>query len=261
MAHHIILSAFGTTTQSQHTYAKLNEGISPHFPDSRIHWFFSSPTVRDRSGPTRADKPRTLAELLQNLNTQRSDAVVVQSLHVMPGHEFHRVARETLQSDVPAAIGMPLLTTPDDYNRVADCLIPLIDAHKQEAILILGHGTSHPSWTSYPALEKVLRKKAGPRIFVTGLEQYPDSETIIDEITQSGFGNVFVIPFLMVAGMHFQRDIVGDAANSWKSKLTRENINLTVHDQGLGLLPGIENIFCDHIRTALMSLSPELSRS
>jgi len=260
MPHHIILCAFGTTTQSRLTYERLNEGISPHFPDSRIHWFFSSPTVRDRNRSPRADQPRSLTELLQSLNTDSSATIVVQSLHVMPGHEFHRVARETLQSGVPAAIGMPLLTTPDDYRRVADCLMVLIDAHQQEGILILGHGTSHPSWTSYPALEKVLREKAGARIFVTGLEQYPGSETLIDEITQSGFGNVFVIPFLMVAGMHFQRDIVGDSATSWRSKLTRENIILSVHDRGLGLLPGIEDIFCDHIRTALDTPSPELSR-
>jgi len=203
-----------------------------------------------------ADQVVSLTELLQNLYLDASESIVVQSLHVMPGHEFHRVVRETRQAQAKVVIGMPLLTTPDDHHRVADCLVPIIEANDNKAILILGHGTSHQSWTTYPTLEKVIRRRAGTRVFVTGLEKYPDSETVIDEIADTGFDQVFVIPFLMVAGMHFQRDIIGEAPTSWKSRLNRKKIDLSIHDQGLGLLPGIAEIFCDHIRTALINPSP-----
>lgn len=255
MAHQIILNAFGTTTESRQTYSVMDARIAPHFQDSSIHWIFSSPTVRRSMRDKQGNPGESLTELLRRL-AKDADSIVVQSLHVLPGHEFHRVVREARLANGRATVGMPLLTTPDDYHRVATCLQPIIEMNQNKAILVLGHGTSHPSWTAYPALENVLRTTAGKRVYVTGLEKYPGPETVIAEIIASGFDQVLVIPFLMVAGMHFQRDIVGDSPHSWKSRLGGRKIELSFHDQGLGLLHGIADIFCDHIRTALNSASP-----
>ncbi len=252
--HNIILSAFGTTSQSRQTYAVLNERISPHFKDCSLHWYYSSPTVRRTLGQDSSDQP-SLTGLLHDLAGNGPARIVLQSLHVLPGYEFHRIVREAKQANVETTVGMPLLSIPDDFQRVAGSLMPLIEQNENKAILILGHGTSHPCWTAYPVLEKILRTQTGHQVFVTGLEKYPGSDTMIDEIAKSGFDQVFVIPLLMVTGMHFQRDIVGNAPNSWKSRLGRKKINLSFHDQGLGLLPGIADIFCDHIRTALRNPS------
>ncbi len=250
MAHHIILSAFGTTTQSGRTYGVLDERISSRFKDCSVHWHYSSPSVRRSLDQNKAKQP-SLRDVLHNLAGNSPYRIVVQPLHVMAGQEFHRVVREAKEANATAAIGMPLLCTPDDFHRVAGNLMPLIEENESKAILILGHGTTHPSWTTYPALEKILRTQAGNRVFVTGLEKYPGPEAMIDEIAASGFDRVFIIPLLMATGMHFQRDIVGTAPNSWKSRLKSKRIELSYHDRGLALLPGIAEIFCDHIRTAL----------
>jgi sirohydrochlorin cobaltochelatase len=250
MAHHIILCAFGTTTQSRLTYDHLHTVIERQFPESRIHWYYSSPTVRRAIRKDAPQQPESLVSILDLIEAEAPSNIVVQSMHVLPGQEFHRIVRESRQRTPYPAIGMPLLNTPGDYHDVAECLAHLVPEDKHTALLVLGHGTRHPSWTAYPALEKVLRVRFGGRAFVAGLEHYPVSDTVIDEIRASGYTHVRVVPFLMVAGMHFQRDIEGEHPDSWKARLSRSGIGLSIHDSGLGMLPGIGEIFCNHIREA-----------
>ena len=250
MAHHIILCAFGTTTQSRRTYAHLHEVIANHFPERSIHWFYSSPTVRGAIRDDTDKQPESLAALLGRIREETTAEIVVQSMHVLPGHEFHRIVRDSRLSPPCPAIGMPLLHTPGDYREVVDCLSPLVPKDDHTALLVLGHGTRHPCWTAYPALEKELRVRFGNRVFVAGIEHYPVSNTTIDEIRAAGFSHVRVLPFLMVAGMHFQRDIKSDRPTSWKSRLASAGIELSIHPEGIGMLPGIGEIFCNHIREA-----------
>jgi sirohydrochlorin cobaltochelatase len=257
MEKHIILTAFGTSTQAHKTYDHLHTLISPRFTDCQIHWSYTSPVIR-RNISARGDAHvLSLPELISQLNGSSHNQVVIQSVHVLPGHEFHRMVRESQQASIPNAIGMPLLTTPDDYLRVCDDLMPLITANKKRAVIVLGHGTTHPCWTGYLALEHTLRKRAGSHIFVAVLDKYPHSELIIDEIIAGGFKEVLLIPFLMVAGMHFLRDINGDSSLSWKALCAENNISLILHKQGLGMLPGIADILSDHIRQAFDSLNQQ----
>ena len=243
MKQHIILTAFGTTTLAQNTYNYLDSLIKSRFPKSITHWYFSSPTVRKRS----------LSDILEESARSGDRKIVVQSVHVTPGHEFHQMVRKVHAHPVPAAIGMPLLTSPTDYNRVAQALMPLIDTKNQDAILILGHGTLHPSWTAIPAFEKIMRTMAGDHVFVAALEKYPLSENVIDEIASKGFTRLLIIPLLITAGMHFKRDIIGDSPKSWQSRLKTRGIELSFHNEGLGMLNGIPDIICDHIEQAMDS--------
>ncbi len=247
---HIILAAFGTTTSARITYDRLDMAIRPIFGNCQVHWTYTSPTVRRELSAKKEGAEESLDQLLSRLGQHSQTKIVIQSIHVTPGHEFHRIVRMSATSTVPTSIGMPLLTTPADYQRVSTSLLPMINSSPDSAILILGHGTDHPSWTAYPALEAVIRRLAGGRVFVATLEKFPDSSSLIDEIVAGGYHHVLVIPLLMVAGMHFKRDIVGDMDSSWKNRFKRKNIELSFHDQGLGMLEGISDIICDHIRDA-----------
>ena len=86
------------------------------------------------------------------------------------------------------------------------------------------------------------------------MRSFPIHQTLIDSIVADGHHQVLIIPCLMVAGMHFRRDIVGDSELSWKRRLERRNIKVKYHDQGLGMVAGIADIFCDHIRAAFNKL-------
>ena len=252
---HLIFAAFGTTSAARKTYERLGTLLEPHVPSCAIHWTYTSPIVRDNLLRETKEEVQSLEALIEELSLDPHNRLVIQSLHVLPGHEFHRVVRQASAATIPTSVGMPLLTTPSDYIRVAHCLLPLLDEAAGSAVLLLGHGTDHPSWTGYLALQEVFTRICGNHVFVGALEKYPDSSSLIDEIILAGYHHVFIIPFLMVAGMHFKRDIVGEAPDSWESKFKQNNIEVTLHDQGLGMLDGIEEIFRDHIKEAFASLN------
>lgn len=253
MNNHIILTAFGTTTRAQETYHHLEELIAPRFTDCLIHWAFSSPTVR-RLANRQPSASASVTDIVNNL--KNPGKIVIQSLHILPGYEFHRVVSESRELPHQAAIGRPLLNRPEDFSLVAQALNTIIENSDHDAALILGHGTDHPCRYLYHQLEKELLLQAGPHTYFTTIEKpLVPAELIIDKIAADGHKRVFCIPFLMVAGMHFFRDIIGDSNDSWQNRFQQRQIVLDAYDQGIALLDGISSIFCDHIEEAFASLN------
>lgn len=251
MKNHIILCAFGTTTSAQESYRRFEVQLAPRFPDSRIHWAFSSPTVRRAAN---RESSASLADIAATLG--EAGRVAVQSLHILPGYEFHRTVLESRKLPLPAAVGRPLLDRPRDFARAADALKGLLERSGHGAALVLGHGTDHPCRYLFLQLERELQRRAADRIFFTTLEKpLVPAEQIIEKIAAAGHRSVFCIPFLMVAGMHFYRDIIGDSADSWKNRLQQHQIGLDVRDQGIALLDETVSIFGDHIEEAFATLS------
>jgi sirohydrochlorin cobaltochelatase len=253
MNDYIILTAFGTTTRAKDTYHYLESRIAQRFPGCQIHWAFSSPTVRRGAASTTTPLP-SLADIVSEL--RNPGRIVIQSLHVLPGHEFDRIVTESHKLPVPTALGVPLLHEPSDFSRVAKSLKDLITASKQEAALILAHGTDHPSRASYPLLQKILHEQIGPQVFFTTIEKPAEPpELIIQKIHEAGYRKVFCIPFLLVAGMHVLKDINGDHQSSWRNLLKVKQIEIDLHDRGLAYLDGVDEIFCDHIDAAFGSMT------
>ncbi len=169
----------------------------------------------------------------------------------MPGYEFHRTVTETRTLNVPAAIGRPLLDQPHDFVRTAQALKNVFQRSGHDAALVLGHGTDHPCRYLLLQLEKELRRQIGDQVFFTTIEKplVPAGE-IVEKIAAAGYKTLFCIPFLMVAGMHFYKDISGDSAGSWKNRLLQQQIYLDTPDQGIALLDQTVSIFADHIEEA-----------
>ena len=115
----ILMSAFGTTSKAIATYARLDERIRDHFPQSEIIWAYSSKTITrelQKKEPAAADPEQVLKQLAAGGRTK----AVVQSLHLFPGTEFHRLLQLAAHSPLECAIGMPLLTSPADYDELGE---------------------------------------------------------------------------------------------------------------------------------------------
>ncbi len=247
----IVMAAFGTTSRAEATYRIIDAHIRKAFPGHEVHWAYSSRMIkglRQGQGKKSINHPH---EILRELHARGHGWAVVQSVHLIGGHEFVRLLEEIRQEEIRTSVGMPLLTTPADLLRVGHCLEPIIRAHPEKAILLPGHGTDHPAWTTYPALQQTLGRMFGDRIFVGAVEQFPPSEGLIEEIAAAGFKEVLVIPFLLVAGMHYHQDLMSEEADSWGSRLREAGISVTIIPEGIGNLAGISEIFRDHIREAL----------
>jgi len=250
----IIISAFGTTSRAIATYEHLNGAIRNHFPEDEIIWAYSSKVITEKLQKRETTGAVHPEQVLQQLERQGGTQAVVQSLHLFPGGEFHALHSTTRKSSLRCTTGMPLLTSPRDYHDICELLQPIIKDQHDKAILVLGHGTDHQTWTAYYTLEKILRQKYGNRVFVGVVQHYPDSTHLVDEIANQGFKEVFIIPFFLVAGFHFRRDIIGPGKDSWKSRIEQKQIIVESLDSGLGLLPGLERVVIRHIEEAKTKL-------
>lgn len=246
----IILTAFGTTSRAINTYKQIEKKVSSQFPHHPLYTSFSSRRISSLS-----DKSiRRPLEILSQLQEDGAEKAIIQSLHLLPGQDFHNLVIEMKSSPVPVIIGKPLLHDEDDFNKTVSALSENLPKDPSTAILLLGHGTSHPSWTFYLALEQYLQKKLGQqRTFLGVVEKSPNSDHIAQEIVNKGFTKVVVIPFFLILGMHFTRDIVGISPDSWHSKLTKAGLDTEIVENGLGSNERIQQIFCNHIKTALLN--------
>lgn len=243
----IIISAFGTTTKAVATYSQLETSLRNRFPNREMIWAYSSKQIARKL--QRQSNPASLCPeaVLRQLEERGVTHATIQSLHLFPGTEFHSLVQDARRSKIVCAIGMPLLTAPTDYQQLCEILRTVISERPQKAILVLGHGTDHPAWTAYYSLEKILRSTFGERIYVGVVEKYPDSSRLVDEIADHGYKQVCIIPFFLVAGMHYRRDIISDSPSSWLSRLQARSLEVESIDYGLGLYPGFEDIVIRHI--------------
>ena len=253
----LVIVAFGTTAKALASYEHLDTQIKNRFPDHEVFWAYSSRMVRNRGAGQPQNTISSPHEILETLYRRHYSWAVVQSLHLIGGHEFTRLVEETRQSPLRTSIGLPLLTSPQDYLSLCASLSPLINTHPDQAILLVGHGTDHPAWCAYPALQYFMRRQFGPRIFVGVIEEgCPSNVEVIADITAASYKKVCIIPLLLVAGMHFHRDLAGNHSDSWMSLLSAADISVKIIQQGMGMLPAISEVFCRHIEEAL-AIIPE----
>ncbi len=247
----IVLAAFGTSTRARQTYTTIDSRTRSLFPDHPVHWAFTSRMVKDRVQQEQGWELKHPHQVLDELYEQGHEWAVVQSLHLVCGHEFDRLVDETRSCPIRTSIGLPLLDSPEDYEAVARTLDrELSREDKGEALVLVGHGTDHAIWTAYPCLERVARNHLGGRVFVGVVEGWPEAEDIVHDVVSAGFRRVRLVPFMLVAGVHFHEDLVG-GEDSWKNHFQDNGLEVVVEERSLGGMPGIIDRFGQHIQDAL----------
>ena len=252
----IILTAFGTTSKAVDTYDYMGKIIGERFPDYEIRWAYTSRMVRNLVKEKQKIELNSTKGVLTELEDNGYSQAVVQSLHVLCGAEFHRLINETKQCQIRISIGLPLLSSPADYSALIAGIGNIFSTpDNDEAVILVGHGTEHPVCSSYVALEYLLQKEYGSNIYVGVVEGENSCDRIVQAVKGKGIKNVLLVPFMIVAGVHFKEDLIGDSGDSWKNKFEREDIEVRVINKGLGYHPFIVDIFIDHIKQALDAIT------
>ncbi len=247
----IVLAAFGTTTLVSQPYTFLDEHIRAAFPEHEVHWAFSSRMVRDFSQQRHGRKGKGPREILEELQARGFEWAVVQSVHLLAGHEFYRLVEEVQACRIRTAMGLPLFWAPEDYGAFLEALAARLDpAEKKDAIILVGHGTDHPSWATYLALQYLLSRQFGHQIYIGLLEGHPSRQEVIAAVVRSGMRRVRLLPLMLVAGRHVQEDLAGPE-ESWQTALEQAGLTVTLEATGLLDYPGVIKIFQEHIEKAL----------
>ena len=253
----ILLVAFGTTVpEAQISFENIESSVKKAFPGIPVRWGYTSRTIIRKMGE-KGIQLATPEEALSSMMRENFTHVAVQSLHVMPGAEFHGLVKNVQRFAgmskglKKVIVGDPLMATSEDVQRVAENFLRIIppERGKTDAVVFIGHGTHHPANVYYAALNYHVQK-LDPNVFVGTVEGWPEIDDIKSDLKKNCIKKAYLMPFMTVAGDHARNDMAGPSADSWKSMLEKEGINCVVVLKGTAEFQEFVDIWVDHLRSA-----------
>ena len=254
----ILLVAFGSTIpEAQVSFENIEQSVKKSLPGVPVYWSYTSRIIIKKMAKE-GKHLATPAEALAKMMRENFTHVVVQSLHTVPGAEFHGMLKNVhkfggMDKGIKKVlVGYPLLATSEDVQRVAEAIIEVIprERKKKEGVVLMGHGTHHPANVYYAALAYHLQK-LDPNVFVGTVEGWPEIDDIEADLKKRRIKRVYLMPFMSVAGDHARNDMAGPEPDSWKSILEQEGIQCVPVLKGTAEYQEFVDIWVDHLRTAL----------
>ena len=153
-------------------------------------------------------------------------------------------------------MGEPLLTSDDDFNRVATALYEDTKAYDdgETAICFMGHGTEAESNAVYAKMQQVMADLGYENVYIGTVEAEPTLEDVMAKIGEKEYKKVVLQPMMVVAGDHANNDMAGDEEDSWKSQFEAAGYEVTCVLKGVGEIEAIRAIYVEHAQAAIDSL-------
>ena len=184
----LVIVSFGTTYERarrsidavEHALAQAAEGYD-------VFRTYTSSIVR-KVLKSRGEIVPSLEEALEKLANESYDTVFVQPTHLLCGNEYDEKIRASYMRYagrfLRGGIGKPLIANNDDLLKLAEILAAL-KPDDADALLLMGHGTTHFANMVYPAMQTALRLQGHPNVVVGTVEGWPTLENAIDELSRS----------------------------------------------------------------------------
>ena len=258
----VLLVAFGTTVpEGRAALDNIDARAKARFPDLEVRWAYSSRIVRQKlaGGGLHFDSPAmALARMMDDGFTH----VAVQSLQTIPGEEFHALQRTVEAfSGLPkgmekVTLGLPLLAEPADVEACAKAVMSSLppDRKKNEAVILMGHGTHHPANIYYPGLQYSL-SRLDPLVLVGTVEGTPSLDDVRAALKERKVKKAWLQPLMAVSGDHAVNDMAGDGEDSWKSVLAADGVTCVPVLRGTAEIPAFVDIWLDHLQAAVERLN------
>lgn len=195
-------------------------------------------------------------EAFEKLASEGAEQVIVQPTHLTPGDEFDklcRIADQYRSRFQELRVGRPLISDEEDLLRTADIIWEKYgtDLKEREALLLMGHGTTHIAGMIYGALQTAFRIKDKEQVFIGTVEGWPGLEECILQLKKGGYKEVRLAPLMLVAGDHVRNDMAGDDEDSWKSRLEAEGFEVVCHIEGMGSFASTASLYLQHVKKTL----------
>lgn len=251
----ILLAAFGSSMpETRGAFENIEKKVKAAFPGVPVRWAYTSSIIRHKLAK-QGEQLDSVEMALARMMDEEFTHVAVQSLHTIAGEEFHDLRRNVGAFGNMAGgfdtilVGYPLLGTEKDLIRTADAVIANIPAErkKEDAVVLMGHGSPHPANAFYAAMTYHFQQK-DPNIFVGTVEGGPEIDEIKGMLLARKIKKAWLIPFMSVAGDHARNDMAGDEEDSWKSILTKAGVECEVVLKGTAEYDDIVAIWVDHLR-------------
>lgn len=253
----ILVVSFGTSYEASRkaTIEKIEQDIRNAFQDHRIYRAWTSKFIISILKKRDNYTVPTVKEALEQMITDGIREVVVQPTHILDGIENNIMKEEILsykESFDKIAFGTPLLADSKDESQAINAVTTeFSDLKETEALVFMGHGTTHQVNTVYAGLDQKFKESAHANVFIGTVEADPTIHDLVKEVTSFQPSKIYVTPFMIVAGDHAQNDLAGEDPDSWMNRLSSEGYEVTPVLKGLGEYPKIRQILVDHVQQAM----------
>ena len=256
----IIIATFGTSTSGQAAMDAVEAQIAENFPDHQIYWAYTSEIIRRKRG---------LPSLLETLAKVESDGyrkAVVQPLHVFPGTEYQQVQESSLYfPGLRVIVGETLCHRWNFIEAVLEEVSGDFLTGEDQINLLALHGTplaADPVNTIYMGIHHLVSGMYD-NVYAATVEGVPNIQAIAGQIrrvhARTPFSRIRLIPMLFLAGIHVQKDLMGDK-NSWRTIFEEMGMAVdcpTITSGGQEYFKGLAyrktciRFFCQRIQRAL----------
>lgn len=250
----ILAVSFGTSHEDTRkvTIDAIEDSMREAFPEYPVYRAWTSKMIiRKLKNRDNIIVP-TVREAMEQMISDGITDVLVQPTHVINGIENDLMKEDALSyrdSFHSISFGDPLLTTEEDSHKVIAAIAEeFSNITKKQALVFMGHGTTHFANSIYAALDYTFKDKGYHNFFLGTVEAYPSMESLKKMVKAYQPEEVVLAPFMIVAGDHAKNDMAGDDPESWYSQFKDEGYEVKAVLKGLGEYKGIRRLFIDHIR-------------
>lgn len=252
----VLVVSFGTSHKEtrEKTIGAIERQISESFPDREVRRAFTSGMIMDILEKRDGIHVDDVSEAMDRLAADGYAHVILQPTHIINGDEYDKVvcrAEEHRGSFESVTIGNPLLTESRDFEAVCRAVTAQMpDMKKNEALVLMGHGTGHFADAAYAALDYRFKALGYDNVFVGTVEGYPSLGEVMKQVKKYMPQKVILMPLMVVAGDHAVNDMAGEDEESWRSVFEREGFETECILKGLGEFTEIREIYIQHLRDA-----------
>ena len=254
----ILAVSFGTSFQEtrEKTIDRIEADLAAAYPEYTLYRAWTSKMIVAKLKARDGVVVPTVSEAVKQMIADGVQELIVQPTHIINGMDLMKeavLARKEAFEKI--AFGAPLLTTTEDNMAVLQAVMSEFPAlAEDEALVFMGHGTTHYANTVYAALDYTFKDLGYTRTFLGTVEAYPSMESLKKQLRALAPKKVILAPFMVVAGDHANNDMSGEDEDSWKSQFETEGYQVSCVLKGLGEYPGVRKVYVSHAEAARRSL-------
>ena len=252
----LLVISFGTSYPDtcEKNIVACEQRLAAAFPDRTLFRAFTSEMIIRKLASRDTVHIRNPQQALAELAVAGYRDVLIQSLHIINGDEFEKIATQVEAFSgrfLKIRIGLPLLSCHRDFEQLIEAMLaqaPTIAS--DERVVFMGHGATHHAFAAYACLDHMLMTRCLP-LLVGAVESYPEIGTVVARLKRDGVRRVHLMPLMLVAGDHAINDMASEEEGSWKTQLANAGISAVPWLQGLGENPQVQQMFVEHLQAVL----------
>lgn len=248
----LLAVSFGTSVSRtrEKTIDAIERDLQQAFPKYRLYRAWTSKIIVKKLRERDNVRIDTVTEAVKRMLAEGITELLVQPTHVLGGVENDKMTEEVLAFEKyfeKAAFGAPLLASGEDMRRAVRAVMEEYGIfEKEEALVFMGHGTSHDANAVYAALNDMFKEMGFPNVFMGTVEAHPSLERLLSQVRSYGARRVTLAPFMVVAGDHARNDMSGENKDSWRSRFEEAGFEVNCVLKGLGEYEGIRRMYVEH---------------